>query len=187
MEPTVRDLLISLILYGILPLWGLSGFADWVCHRATHIERTSGLRESVMHSLMGVQIGIPIVLGVLFEINGMVLAICFAALVLHEVVAHMDVHFAGPRREISIWEVHAHNFLATIPFYTFALIAILRWDTLSRLVRLDWGGEWGFIWQEAPIGGPTYLPLYLAFMGLVCVFPYIEELYRCWRARPTTS
>ncbi len=50
--PTTDQLLINLILYGLLPLWGITGFIDWCCHRATRIESTSGLRESLIHSLM---------------------------------------------------------------------------------------------------------------------------------------
>ena len=33
-----------------------------------------------------------------------------------------------------------------------------------------------------PIGGtPYYLPYYLSFMIAICVIPYIEELWRCYR------
>jgi hypothetical protein len=173
-------LVLNLILYVILPLWGLSGLADWMCHRATHIESTSGLRESVLHSVMGIQVGIPIVLCVLYDVNVTVYLLCLLALVLHEVVAHLDVSTAAPLREISIWEVHAHNFLATIPFYSFALISVLRWDTVMALLRLDFSG-WGFHRHPVPVGGPTFLPLYLTFMAVVCVFPYVEELWRCYR------
>ena len=42
--PTTDQLLLYLILYALLPLWGITGFVDWCCHRATGIERTSGLR-----------------------------------------------------------------------------------------------------------------------------------------------
>jgi len=62
MMPTTDTLLVKLILYGLLPLWGIAGLLDWACHRATRIERTSGIKESLMHSLMGVQLGVPIVL-----------------------------------------------------------------------------------------------------------------------------
>ena len=43
-----KELLVNLILFGLLPLWGISGLIDWACHRATNIETTSGLRESLM-------------------------------------------------------------------------------------------------------------------------------------------
>src|SRR5688572_20667372 len=68
--------LINLILYGLLPLWGIAGFIDWCCHRATKVESTSGLKESLVHSVMGIQLGIPILLCLLFEINVLVLFIC---------------------------------------------------------------------------------------------------------------
>ena len=54
------QLLIQLMLYVFLPLWGIAGFADWCCHRATRIEHTSGLKESLIHSLMGIQMAVPI-------------------------------------------------------------------------------------------------------------------------------
>src|SRR5262249_18818505 len=57
-----KTLLINLILYGLLPLWGIAGFIDWCCHRATRVESTSGIKESLMHSLMGIQLGVPILL-----------------------------------------------------------------------------------------------------------------------------
>lgn len=35
-----------LILYFVLPVWFIAGFADAICHRATDIENTNGLKES---------------------------------------------------------------------------------------------------------------------------------------------
>src|SRR5216684_997827 len=104
-----KHLLINVILYGLLPLWGIAGFIDWVCHRATHVERTSGLKESLIHSLMGLQLGIPILLCLVFEVNVLIFFICALMWVLHEIVAHWDVHYASPLRTISIWEVHVHK------------------------------------------------------------------------------
>ena len=104
-----KHLLINVILYGLLPLWGIAGFIDWVCHRATHVERTSGLKESLIHSLMGLQLGIPILLCLIFKVNVLIFFICALMWVLHEFVAHWDVLYASPLRRISIWEVHVHN------------------------------------------------------------------------------
>ena len=44
-----RHLLINMILYGLLPLWGIAGFIDWLCHRRTQVERTSGVSEVEVH------------------------------------------------------------------------------------------------------------------------------------------
>jgi hypothetical protein len=175
-------LLMMLILYGMLPLWGIAGFIDWCCHRATRIERTSGLSESLVHSLMGIQLGIPIVLCLLFKVNVLILLICIIAWLMHEFVAHWDVYYSAPLRKISIWEVHVHNYMATLPLFLLMLIVVLNWDVVLKLVKLDWAGEMSFQRVQTPHGGSAYLPAYLTFMGILCVIPYIEENLRCWRA-----
>lgn len=181
---TVLDtsqLLINTLLYIFLPLWGIAGFADWCCHRATKIESTSGLKESLMHSLMGIQVGIPIMLCLLFRVNVLVLLICIAAWVLHELVAHWDVHYAAPRRHISIWEMHAHSYLATLPFYMLAMIMVINWPVLLKLITFDWHGQMNLNRIELPHGGPRYLAYYLWLMAVLCFFPYAEENLRCLR------
>jgi hypothetical protein len=180
--PSTNELLINLILYGLLPLWGVTGFIDWCCHRATRIEHTSGLRESLIHSVMGIQLGIPILLGLIFEINVLVMLICLVAFLLHEFAAHYDVHYSAPRRHISIWEVHVHNYMATIPLYLLMLIAVLNWDVVKLLISLQWSGQMGLTPLSAPLGHPGYVHAYLLLMGVLCVVPYMEENLRCLRA-----
>jgi len=176
-----KVLLINLILYGLLPLWGIAGFIDWCCHRVTKVESTSGLRESLLHSLMGIQLGIPIVLCLLFQINVLVLLICVVMWLLHEVAAHWDVHYATPRRHISIWEVHVHNYMATVPLYLLMLVVILNWDVAVKAITFDWSGQFSLHLLTHRPGGPAYLPAYLTFMAVLCVFPYLEENIRCLR------
>ena len=178
-----NQLLINLILYGLLPLWGITGLIDWYCHRATHIETTSGLKESLIHSLMGIQLGIPIVLCIIFYVNVSVLLICIAAWLMHEVVAHYDVHYSAPKREISIWEVHVHNYMSTIPLYLLMLIVVMNWDMFINLITLNWAGHMQLRLIENPHGSPTYLKTYLIFMGITCVLPYVEENIRCLRVQ----
>ncbi len=181
--PTTDALLVNLILYGLLPLWGITGFIDWCCHRATRIERTSGLHESLVHSLMGLQLGLPIVLCLVFEVNVLVLLICLAAFIAHEFVAHHDVAWSAPQRRISIWEVHVHNYMATIPLYLLMLIVVLNWQVALKLVTFDWDGGFALRRVATPHGSSGYLRGYLTFMALLCVLPYIEENLRCWRVR----
>lgn len=176
-----HTLLTNLILFGLLPLWGFAGFIDWCCHRATRVESTSGLKESLLHSLMGIQLGIPIVLCLTFEMNVLVMLICIAMWIAHEFVAHWDVRYASPRRHISIWEVHVHNYMATLPSYLFMLLAILNWDVTLKLLTLDWGGQFELHPLGKRPGGNDYLPAYLTFMAVLCVFPYVEENIRCLR------
>jgi len=56
------SIVLNILLYVLLPLWGVAGLVDWFCHRATNIEETSGLLEALVHVLMGVQISIPVFL-----------------------------------------------------------------------------------------------------------------------------
>jgi hypothetical protein len=175
------QLLLNMIFYGLLPLWGITGFIDWCCHRATKIETTSGLRESLMHTAMGIQVGIPILVCILFYVNVTVLLICFAAVLLHEFVAHYDVHYASPRRHISIWEVHVHNYMATIPLYLLMLIIVINWEMFINLITFNWAGNMQLQRVVNPHSGSTYLPAYLLFMGITCVVPYAEENLRCLR------
>lgn len=181
MEGTDR-LLLNFILYGLLPLWGICGFIDWLCHRATRIEETSGLRESLIHSLMGVQLGIPIVLCMVFYVNVTVLIICIAAWLMHEFVAHYDVAYSAPKREISIWEVHVHNYMATVPLYLLMLIVVLNWNMFLNLVTFNWEGHLGLELMLTPHTTSNYMRGYLLFMLAVCVLPYFEENLRCLRA-----
>lgn len=174
-----NQLLVNLLLFLFLPLWGIAGFVDWCCHRATRIESTSGIFETLLHSIMGIQIAIPILLCIIFEINVGILMICIAAWILHELVAHFDVHYAAPKRHISIWEMHAHSYLATLPLYILSIILVLNWDITLKLITFNWTNGFGFTPVATPWGGESYLPTYLIFMGMVCVIPYTEEFLRC--------
>ena len=174
-------LVLNVILYVLLPLWGIAGMLDWWCHRNTEIEKTSGLKEAYIHCLMGVQICIPLVLSLLFEVNVLIMLLCFAALIAHEVVAHYDVHFATGKREISIWEVHAHNYLATLPFFLILLIIVRKWEVFLDTVTLNWSGGFGVEWRKEQLGNSgNYATFYMALMAIFVVFPYMQEWWRCY-------
>ncbi|HJM54688.1 MAG TPA: hypothetical protein QGI72_00410 [Poseidonia sp.] len=174
-------LVLNVILYVLLPLWGIAGMLDWWCHRKTEIEKTSGLKEAYIHCLMGVQICIPLVLSLLFEVNVLIMLLCFAALIAHEVVAHYDVHYTTGKREISIWEVHAHNYLATLPFFLLLLIIVRKWEVFLDTATLNWGGGFSIQWRQEPLGSSgNYATSYMVLMGIFVVFPYMQEWWRCY-------
>ena len=130
---------------------------------------------------MGIQVGIPILVCILFYVNVTVFLICFAAWMLHEFVAHYDVHYSAPKRHISIWEVHVHNYMATVPLYLLMLIIVINWDMFMNLITLNWEGHMKLQRVAIPHAGPTYLLIYLTFMAITCIFPYMEENIRCLR------
>jgi hypothetical protein len=175
--------ILGLILFGLLPLWMIAGFVDYLCHRQSQIEHTSGVKECVLHIVMGFQVGIPVFMALVFEINVLVTLVCLAMLVAHEVVAVWDVRLATPVRRISHWETHAHAFLLTIPFYTFALVALLNWQAFVATIRFDWSEQLSLVLRPEPIGPRGYLAYYFVTVFALGLLPYGEELRRCLRAR----
>ena len=181
MDNDTEVLILNFILFVILPLWGFSGLFDWWCHKKSKIEETSGLKESLIHALMGAEIGIAFVIGIFFELTVLTYLIMFFVLLAHEVVAHWDVKYSAPKREITIWEMHAHNYLGTIPLYLFALISVLGWEVVVDTITFNWSGSMYLKLRDTPIGGAQYYLAYGIFISVVCVFPYISEVLRCWR------
>ena len=48
----LSDPSVTILMYFVLPVWFIAGFADWICHRATSIETASGVKELAIHALM---------------------------------------------------------------------------------------------------------------------------------------
>ena len=61
-----------LLLWFIMPVWFLAGLADYLCHRASDIEHTSGWKESVLHLVMFAEIAVPLLMCLFFEINALI-------------------------------------------------------------------------------------------------------------------
>jgi len=85
------EVLRNLLMYFVLPLWLAAGFADYLCHRAAHIERTSGWKESLLHLLQFGEMALPILAALFLEINAGVILLMLFCLILHVVTAYWDV------------------------------------------------------------------------------------------------
>lgn len=179
-SPSLDALLRGFLLYVILPAWVFFGFFDYLCHRHTKIEETTGLKETLLHALMGFQIGLPIYLGLFLEVNVLLLLIMLAVLIFHEYVAHYDVKTTYKKREITVWEIHAHSFLEVIPFVIFGLISLLKWDAFMNLITFQWKGHMTLEPKAVPIDS-KFIFGYMLFMLVVGIAPYAEEFHRCWR------
>ena len=61
----------SLLYWGLIPAWGVPGLVDWWFHRRSGIERPDhgGTEESLIHSLMLAESGLPVLLALLGEVN----------------------------------------------------------------------------------------------------------------------
>ncbi|HEX3647875.1 MAG TPA: diguanylate cyclase/phosphodiesterase [Pseudonocardiaceae bacterium] len=171
------------LLFGLLPAWFVPGVVDWLLHRRTDIEHTAGTRESVIHSLMMLEVGGPIALALLCEINPLVLVIIAGAIGAHEATALWDVRTAERSgREVSPLEQHVHSFLESLPFMATAALTCLHWDQLRMLARGAHGRRaWRLRWKQPPLPA-GYLGSVGGAIALLVALPYGEELYRCVRA-----
>src|SRR4051812_22729439 len=101
---------VIILMYFVLPVWLLAGIADWLCHRATGIERTTGAKESLLHLLMFAEIGLPLLAAIFLEINAAILVAMIASCVAHHATAIWDVRYAASARAVLPIEQHVHSF-----------------------------------------------------------------------------
>lgn len=174
------------LLGAVVPLWLGAGVADWYCHRRTHIETTSGTRESVIHTLMMTEAGVPLMLGLFCEVNAGVLAVCAGSLGVHTATAFWDVAYAEDRRRVTPVEQHCHSLLEVVPLMATGFLAVLHWDQARALVGQD-TSKADFrlrLKHRDPLSWRSRV-LLLSAIGVFGALPYAEEISRCVRARPT--
>lgn len=167
----------AILMYFVAPLWLLVGVADWLCHKATHIERTSGATESALHLLMFAEIGLPLLAAIFFEVNALILGFMIMMLLVHEATALWDVDYAVARRRVTPLEQHVHSFLELIPLMALLLIIAQRWPQFLALFGVgEEPARFDLIWETPPL--PTaYVAVLLAAAGAVAVL-YLEEFVR---------
>jgi hypothetical protein len=169
----------SLLTMIVLPVWMLAGLGDYLCHRATSIETTSGSGESVLHLIQFALIGIPITVALFFEINAGYFLFAMAFIVLHHVVAAVDLVFANPRRRIAPREQMIHSFLEILPLTALLLLAVLYWPQLTALFGI--GTEDPVFTPHVRLLPTGFIVTTLGAAFLLNLLPYIEELIRCSR------
>jgi hypothetical protein len=180
----VRNATLRYLLYGLMPAWFVPALLDWIQHRRTAIEYTTGLRESLIHALMMIEIGGPLALAMLCEINPLVLTVILASIAAHEATALWDVSTAvRSGRTVTPWEQHVHSFLESLPFIGSAALACLHWSEVRRLVgRPRTPGAWRLRPKQNRLPLPYLTAVATGVAGLIAL-PYGEELVRCLRAR----
>ena len=174
------------LMYIIMPVWSLAGFLDWLWHRQTKIETTSGAKESVMHLLMMVEAGAPILTGLFLEMNAGAFALMGAGWLAHEMTVAWDVNYTVSRRTIFPREQHTHGYMQTIPFDIIATMVCLHPEQfLSILSLLGLGSErpdFKLRFRKPPVPLKDFVAI-VACMGLMSGLPHVEELWRCYRAQ----
>ena len=169
------------LLYLVLPLWIAAGFADWALHRKTQIERTSGLKESVLHILQMIEVGVPALMAVFLHVNAAVIACMILGFLLHEATALWDVRYASGQRYVSPLEQHVHSFLEVLPLIAGTLVISLHMDQFLALFGIGHvPPEFSFELKTLPLSGEYLVAIALSIVTFVWV-PYLEELVRCHR------
>jgi hypothetical protein len=172
-----------ILMYFVLPLWLAAGLADWLCHRVTRIEVTSGPTESAFHLLGLAEMGVPVVLALFFEINALVIALMIAAFVLHELTTWLDLRYAVNKREVMPVEQLVHSFVEILPLMGLGFIVLLHWGQFLALFGLgNDSARFALALKQSPLPF-SYTLTAVAAAVLFNVIPFTEELVRGLRAR----
>ena len=178
-----RKLTRNAIQYFVVPVWTAARVADWLCHRASDIQHTTGTKESLIHLLMLTETALPIVAGLLLDIDPLILSVMIAAFFLHEATAMWDVSYAVTARDVAPIEQHVHSFLEMVPLMAVTLVSLLHWPQLKALVGLRVEPPRS-VWLKRKPLNPAYIAVTLVSMLTIELLPYLEELARDWRAHP---
>jgi hypothetical protein len=169
------------MMYFVLPLWLVAGFADYLCHRAADIEHTTGWEESILHLLQFGEMAIPVLAALFLEINALVIIVMIICFLLHEATAIWDVSYAAARRQIPPIEQHVHSFLEMLPLTGLLMVVILHWD---QFIALFGRGTPRFdITLKQPPLPWLYTASILSAVLIFEVLPYGEEFIRGLRAK----
>jgi hypothetical protein len=176
----IAEIVRNLLMYFILPLWLAAGFADYLCHRAAHIERTSGWKESCLHLLQFAEMALPVLAALFLEINAGILLLMIIAFILHEATAVWDVSYASATRHVAPVEQHVHSVLEMLPLMGLVMIAVLHWGQLLALFGIGETPRFEIALKSDPL--PVgYIVTMLVLTALLEVLPYLEELLRTLR------
>ncbi|MER9301892.1 diguanylate cyclase [Mesorhizobium sp. M0293] len=174
----LSDPTVLILMYFVLPLWLIAGFADWLCHRASHIESTTGAKESLIHLLMFVEVGIPLLAAMFLEVNALIIATMLAAFVAHEATAMWDVSYATTARTVSPVEQHVHSFLEMIPLIGIVSVVSLHWGQFRALFGFgEEPARFEFAWKPEPLP-VSYIATIMILVLLFELLPYLEEFVR---------
>jgi hypothetical protein len=172
----LATLLHGLLIYVMFPLWLAAGAGDWWCHRRTHIEATSGPRESQQHLSLYLLIAMPLIAALFLRINALLLAGMLLAVLAHTLGSLWDTTYTQPRRHIAPIEQQIHGYLEVLPLVALAIVVILHWPAMQQ-------PEWTLAPRDRELPRAAVVIVLVALTaGLTLI---LEELSRGLRARST--
>ena len=172
----------DVLVYVVLPLWVLAAFADYLCHRTSDIEHTSGVRESILHFVLFAEAGLPIIAALFLRVNALIFVFIMVMIVVHELTVHWDLRIAMRSRKITATEQQVHGVLEMMPVTAALLLAILHWQQAFALFGFGpESADFSIALKEPPSWAEIAWPAtgFLVFG----ILPYLDELWRDLRAR----
>ena len=164
----MRNALAALLIWGIYPAWLLAGAGDYLCHRKTDIERTSGVTESWLHLAQFGCLAVAFACAVLLQISAAVFVVLVALVVAHSFLSYVDVRYTDGRRRILPIEQSIHGFMDVLPLVAVAVLGVQHW-------------------QQIRVGSTAFAPqaavdmervLLLSSFAVLAGLPIVEELLR---------
>jgi hypothetical protein len=173
----------AVLMFFVLPLWVVAGFADYLCHRASDIEHASGAKESALHWPMVGEVGLPLLAAVFLKVNALVIGLAILCLIAHEFTGWLDLQLAMRTRKVTAFEQQVHSVLEVMPLTALLLLCIMHWPQTQALFGLGASrADLSLRLAEPPLPwGALVLPA-LAFAALALI-PYAEEFIRGLRAQ----
>jgi hypothetical protein len=171
------------LMYVIMPAWALVGALDWLWHKQTKIETTSGPKESIMHLLMMMEAGVPVLAGLFLDTNAGLLRLMSIGMLLHQATVMWDVSYTASRRKIPPREQHTHTFMETLPFDILAVFACMHPKEFRSMLGLGREkADFELRLKKPPLPLSQIVAIFGA-LGAFVFLPHVEELWRCWRAK----
>jgi hypothetical protein len=166
----------------VMPVWMLTGLADFACHRAMRIEYNAGIRESLLHLLMLAEIGMAIMAALLLDVTAAVLALMLIACLAHEATTCVDLAYAESRRRIPWFEQWVHGLQQALPWAWLTGWMLLSPAQAPALFGLgDAAPDWGLRLKSSPLP-VAYIVIVMTGAVLLVWGPFLYESWRCRQA-----
>jgi hypothetical protein len=162
--------LVSLLSYVLLPLWLLAGLGDWLCHRRTGIEYSSGTREAAMHIALYLSIAVPVSAVMFVELTASLLVALTLAALAHTALSLQDNYLTQRRRRISPIEQLVHGHLDLLPWFAVAIAYVSYMADPNDI-------SWRFELRAKALPGTAFV---LALLAAGLAVP-LQEFWRCAR------
>ena len=172
-----------LLMWLVLPVWLVSGVADWYCHKVDRVEHSAGLPESLLHLAMLAELGLAVLAAAALQVNAAVLTLLFVLCVLHELTKLTDLAYAQRHRTIGVPEQWVHGIQQASPWISLLMLAAIHHGQALAVTGL--GAEiadWGWRLKDPPL--PLTAWGLIVAGGSVLLACFVEE---AWRSRRTAA